>query len=82
MRYRVVIEEGSSGFGAYVRDDLRSEYDLMSLRIRKLGPDRGVFHAVRLEPDVATIFPDSQSMNTPRIHELWRYGEDMLPDVI
>jgi hypothetical protein len=47
-----------------VHDELRPEYDLRSLRIRKLGPGRKSFGAtVRLEPDVAEIFPDADSVN-------------------
>ena len=46
-------------------DELRPEYDLGSLRVRKVGPDRKSFGglAVRLEPDVAEIFPDAESVN-------------------
>ncbi len=45
-------------------DELRSEYDLRSLRIRKFGPGRKSFGGtVRLEPDVAEIFPDADSVN-------------------
>lgn len=45
-------------------DDLRPEYDLRSLRVRKLGPDRKSFvGTVRLEPDVAEVFPDADSVN-------------------
>lgn len=44
--------------------DLRSEYDLRSLRVRKLGPGRNSFcGTVRLEPDVAEVFPDADSVN-------------------
>lgn len=48
-----------------IEDDLRPEYDLHSLRIRKLGPGRKSFGklTVCLEPDVAKIFPDSDSVN-------------------
>lgn len=48
-----------------MEDDLRSEYDLKNLRVRKLGPERRSFggQTVRLEPDVAAVFPDSQSVN-------------------
>ncbi|NET59200.1 MAG: hypothetical protein F6K47_24585 [Symploca sp. SIO2E6] len=46
------------------KDDLRSEYDLQSLRVRKLGPGRKSFGAtVRLEPDVAEIFPNAEAVN-------------------
>ncbi|MEN3331882.1 MAG: hypothetical protein V7641_1247 [Blastocatellia bacterium] len=46
-------------------DELRSEYDLRSLRVRKLGPGRTSFggSVVRLEPDVAEAFPDAESVN-------------------
>jgi len=45
-------------------DDLRPEYDLQSLRVRKLGPGRRSFRdVVRLEPDVAHAFPDADSVN-------------------
>lgn len=46
-------------------DELRSEYDLKSLRVRKVGPKRKNFRgrSVHLEPDVAEIFPDSESVN-------------------
>ena len=46
-------------------DELRPEYDLSSLRVRKVGPDRtaGGQHGVLLEPDVAAVFPDSHSVN-------------------
>ncbi len=45
-------------------DELRPEYDLRSLRVRKLGPGRKSFSGtVRLEPDVAKVFPDADSVN-------------------
>ena len=46
-------------------DELRSEYDLKSLEVRKLGPRRKSFGAevVRLEPDVAAMFPSAESVN-------------------
>ncbi len=47
-----------------LEDDLRSEYDLRSLRVRKIGPGRrGFGDVVRLEPDVANAFPDAESVN-------------------
>jgi hypothetical protein len=45
-------------------DELRPEYDLRDLRVRKLGPGRKSFGGViRLEPDVAEVFPDAESVN-------------------
>ena len=48
-----------------MEDDLRTEYDLTSLRVRRLGPGRKSFGGttVRLEPDVAEIFPNSDAVN-------------------
>ncbi|MEG4531100.1 hypothetical protein [Microcoleus sp. D2_18a_D3] len=46
-------------------DDLRSEYDLRNLRVRSVGSGRKTFGGVkiRLEPDVAEMFPDSEAVN-------------------
>ncbi|WP_414579210.1 hypothetical protein [Anabaena sp. CCY 9402-a] len=46
-------------------DDLRTEYDLKSLRVRRLGSGRKSFGGVtvRLEPDVAEIFPSADAVN-------------------
>jgi hypothetical protein len=45
-------------------DELRSEYDLKALKVRKLGPGRRRFgDTVRLEPDVAEAFPDADAVN-------------------
>jgi ASC-1-like (ASCH) protein len=45
-------------------DELRPEYDLRSLRVRKLGRGRKSFgEVIRLEPDVAEVFPDAESVN-------------------
>ena len=48
-----------------IEDELRPEYDLRSLRVRKVGPRRKSFGGVniRLEPDVAEMFPDSEAVN-------------------
>ena len=47
-----------------MEDELRPEYDLSTLRVRKLGPGRKRFgDVVRLEPDVAEAFPDANSVN-------------------
>ena len=47
-----------------IEDELRPEYDLRSLRVRKLGPGRKSFgDVIRLEPDVADAFPDADAVN-------------------
>lgn len=48
-----------------MEDDLRAEYDLKSLRVRKLGTERKSFggSTIRLEPDVAEIFSSAESVN-------------------
>jgi hypothetical protein len=47
-----------------LNDELRPEYDLRSLRVRKLGQGRKSFAGiVRLEPDVAEVFPDADAVN-------------------
>jgi hypothetical protein len=45
-------------------DELRSEYDLKSLRVRRFGPGRKSFgDVVRLDPDVHKAFPNAESVN-------------------
>jgi len=48
-----------------MEDDLRTEYDLKSLQIRRLGSGRKSFGTttVRLEPDVAEMFPSADAVN-------------------
>ena len=48
-----------------MEDDLRTEYDLKHLRVRKLGSGRKSFGGVtvRLEPDVAEMFPSADAVN-------------------
>ncbi len=48
-----------------MEDELRTEYDLKNLRVRKLGSARKSFGGttVRLEPDVAEIFPSADAVN-------------------
>ncbi|HKS11233.1 MAG TPA: hypothetical protein VJS13_16900 [Pyrinomonadaceae bacterium] len=44
--------------------ELRPEYDLRGLRLRKLGPGRKSFgDTIRLERDVAEAFPDADAVN-------------------
>ena len=46
-------------------DDLRPEYDLNTLRVRKVGAKRQelMVQTIQLEADVAEIFPDSKAVN-------------------
>lgn len=49
-------------------DELREEYDLSQLRLRKMGPARKSLSVssgidVHLEPDVAELFPTAQAVN-------------------
>ena len=47
-----------------MNDELRPEYDLKSLRVRRVGSKRTGFGGfVQLAPDVAEIFPDAESVN-------------------
>ena len=48
-----------------MEDDLRTEYDLKSLRVRRLGSGRKSFGGatVRLDPDVAEMFPSADAVN-------------------
>jgi hypothetical protein len=48
-----------------IEDDLQPEYDLKSLRVRKMGSGRKSFggSTVRLEPDVAEIFSSADAVN-------------------
>ena len=51
--------------GAELKDELRSEYDLSQLQVRRLGPRRQQFSedVVRLAPDVATVFRNAEAVN-------------------
>lgn len=46
-------------------DTMQDEYNLKSLRIRRVGPDRKQFGGVLvgLEPDVAAVFPNAAAVN-------------------
>ena len=47
-----------------IEDELRPEYDLKNLQVRKIGPKRKSFgDLVRLEPDVVAAFPDAEAVN-------------------
>ena len=45
-------------------DELRAEYNLAELRVRRIGPGRKSFgNVVRLDPDVIRAFPDADAVN-------------------
>jgi len=48
-----------------MEDDLRSEYDLKSLKVRRFGAGRKSFGqtTIRLEPDLAQMFPNADAVN-------------------
>ncbi len=48
-----------------LNDDLEPEYDLSSLKVRKIGEGRRFLqdNAVLLDVDVAKVFPDSDAVN-------------------
>ncbi len=61
-------------------DELRPEYNLKSMRVRKLGPGRKKFgDVVRLEPDVAEAFPNADSVNEA-LRFLIRVSKDKAPN--
>ena len=63
-------------------DELQPEYDLRSLRVRKLGPGRKHFgDVIRLEPDVADAFPDADAVNEALrfLIRVTRENQDTLP---
>ncbi len=52
-------------FDRSIEDNLRPEYDFRKLRVVARGPGRKSpsVPTIQLEPDVAEMFPDSQSVN-------------------
>ena len=49
-----------------MRDELRPEYDLKNMQVRKVGPERKYLAGnpvIYLEPDVAAVFPDAAAVN-------------------
>ena len=62
-------------------DELEAEYDLKSLRVRKLGLGRKSFgDIVRLEPDVVEVFPDADSVNEA-LRSLIRVSKNKAPNL-
>ncbi|MBK9156198.1 MAG: hypothetical protein IPM25_18655 [Chloracidobacterium sp.] len=46
-----------------LNDDLRPEYDLTKLKVRRVGKGRRLMNEIKLDLDVARVFPDSESVN-------------------
>jgi hypothetical protein len=66
---------------AEIEDELEPEYDLKSLRVRRLGPERKSFgDIVRLEPDVVEAFPDADSVNEA-LRSLIRVSKNKAPNI-
>ena len=67
-----------------VQDELRPEYDFRNLLVRKLGPERKRFGGcvVRLEPDVAVVFPNAESVNEALRYliRVTKENKEALPD--
>ena len=65
-----------------IEDELRPEYDLESLRVRKMGRDRSGFggRVVQRTPDVAEMFPAAESVNEVLLSliQITREGEQPL----
>jgi len=65
-------------------DELRPEYDLSRLEVRRLGPERKRFGhlTVRLEPDVAEAFPTAEAVNEALrfLLRITRENQSTLPD--
>ena len=49
----------------HLNDELRPEYDLTKLKVRRVGVGRKLMqeNGVRLDMDVARVFPNSESVN-------------------
>jgi hypothetical protein len=46
-----------------LNDEMKPEYDLKSMKVRKVGEGRRLLNQIQLDVDVAKVFPDSQSVN-------------------
>ena len=68
-----------------MQNELRPEYDLKSLQVRKMGSDRKHFgkFIVQLEPDVAEVFPDAGSVNEALRFLIWltKESKEVCPQV-
>jgi len=46
-----------------LNDDLKSEYDLSKLKVRRIGEGRRLMNQIQLDVDVARVFPNSEAVN-------------------
>ena len=46
-----------------LNDDLKPEYDMTKMRVRKVGEGRKLLNQIQLDVDVAKVFPTSESVN-------------------
>ena len=46
-----------------LNDDLKPEYDLSKYEVRRIGEGRRLINQIKLDVDVARVFPDSESVN-------------------
>ncbi len=44
-------------------DELKPEYDLTKYQVRRVGEGRRLMGQIKLDVDVARVFPDSESVN-------------------
>ncbi len=46
-----------------LNDELKPEYDLTQMKVRKMGEGRRLLNQIHLDVDVAKVFPDSEAVN-------------------
>jgi hypothetical protein len=44
-------------------DELKSEYNLSQLKVRRVGEGRRLMNQIQLDVDVAKVFPNSEAVN-------------------
>jgi hypothetical protein len=64
-------------------DNFEPEYNLKSLRVRKMGAERTTFAGmtVRLEPDIAAVFGSAEAVNEA-LRFLIKVTKDNAPGVV
>lgn len=46
-----------------MNDDLKPEYDFTQYKVRRVGEGRRLMNQIKLDVDVARVFPDSDAVN-------------------